>query len=178
MFKQFIICIPGLTYKQLVWHYRCIIPDKTKRINMFWNMQFWLCGSFLSHTFHHDVWNSDSHTHSSNHEWWQISGAIITKLLMLRLALYCYFVQYQFNFCCKLPVLLKWSLWIWKKITFQINYVKYLWMSLHSFMMTSSNGNIFRVTGPLCGEFAGHRWISRTKASDAELWCFPWSAPE
>ena len=26
-------------------------------------------------------------------------------------------------------------------------------------MMTSSNGNIFRVTGPLCGEFAGHRWI-------------------
>ena len=36
-------------------------------------------------------------------------------------------------------------------------------------MMTSSNGNIFRVTGPLCGEFTGHRWIPRTKASDAEL---------
>ena len=31
----------------------------------------------------------------------------------------------------------------------------------------------FRVTGPLCGEFTGHRW-----ASDAELWCFLWSAPE
>ena len=27
-------------------------------------------------------------------------------------------------------------------------------------MMTLSNGNIFRVTGPLYGEFAGHRWIS------------------
>ena len=40
------------------------------------------------------------------------------------------------------------------------------------FMMTSSNGNIFRVTGPLCEEFAGHRWIPLTKASDAELWCF------
>ena len=26
-------------------------------------------------------------------------------------------------------------------------------------MMTSSNGNIFRVTGYLCGEFTGHRWI-------------------
>ena len=38
----------------------------------------------------------------------------------------------------------------------------------------SSNGNIFRVTGHLCG----HRWITRTKASDAELWCFLWSAPE
>ena len=24
-----------------------------------------------------------------------------------------------------------------------------------NFMMTSSNGNIFRVTGPLCGEFTG-----------------------
>ena len=41
--------------------------------------------------------------------------------------------------------------------------------------MTSSNGNIFRVTGPLCVEFTGHRWIPITKASDAELWCFLWS---
>ena len=46
------------------------------------------------------------------------------------------------------------------------------------YMMTSSNGNIFRVTGPFCGEFTGHRWIPRTKASDAVLWCFLWSAPE
>ena len=36
---------------------------------------------------------------------------------------------------------------------------------------------MFRVTGPSCGEFSGHRWIPRTKASDAELWCFIWSAP-
>ena len=34
------------------------------------------------------------------------------------------------------------------------------------FMMTSSNGNIFRGTGHLCGEFTGHRWIPHTKASD------------
>ena len=46
------------------------------------------------------------------------------------------------------------------------------------FMMTSSNGYIVRVTGPLYGEFIGHRWIPHTKASDAELWCFLWSAPE
>ena len=39
-------------------------------------------------------------------------------------------------------------------------------------MMTSSNGNIFRVTGLLCGEFTGDRWIPRTKANDAELGCF------
>ena len=30
-------------------------------------------------------------------------------------------------------------------------------------MMTSSNGNIFRFTGPLCGEFTGHQWIPLTK---------------
>ena len=33
------------------------------------------------------------------------------------------------------------------------------------FMMTSSNGNIFCATGPLCGEFTGHQWIPLTKAS-------------
>ena len=36
----------------------------------------------------------------------------------------------------------------------------------------------FRITGLLCREFAGHRWIPRTKASDSELWCFISSAPE
>ena len=37
-------------------------------------------------------------------------------------------------------------------------------------MMTSSSGNIFRVSGHLSREFTGHRWIHRTKASDAGLW--------
>ena len=44
------------------------------------------------------------------------------------------------------------------------------------FMMTSANGNAFRVTGHFCGEFTGLRWIPRTKAGDAELWFFLWSA--
>ena len=35
-------------------------------------------------------------------------------------------------------------------------------------MVTSSNGNIFRVTGPLCSEFTCQRWIPHTKASGAE----------
>ena len=42
-------------------------------------------------------------------------------------------------------------------------------------MMTSSNGNIFRVTGPLYGKLIGHQWIPLTKASDDVLF---WSAPE
>ena len=37
------------------------------------------------------------------------------------------------------------------------------------FMMTSSNRNTFRVTGPLCVEFTGDRWIPLTKASDTEF---------
>ena len=45
-------------------------------------------------------------------------------------------------------------------------------------MMTSSNGNIFHVTGPLCEEFTAHRWVPIKKASDAELSFFLWSTPE
>ena len=36
--------------------------------------------------------------------------------------------------------------------------------------MTSSNENIFRVTGPLWGESTGHRWIPFTKTRNVELW--------
>ena len=35
-------------------------------------------------------------------------------------------------------------------------------------MMTSSNGNIFRITGHLCGEFTNHRWIPCTSL----MWSF------
>ena len=45
-------------------------------------------------------------------------------------------------------------------------------------MITSSNGNIFRVTGHLCGELTGPRWLPHTKANGAELWCIFWSASE
>ena len=51
------------------------------------------------------------------------------------------------------------------------------WLHMIFIMMTSSNGNIFRVTGHLRGEFTGHRWIPRKKASDVELWCFLPSCP-
>ena len=41
----------------------------------------------------------------------------------------------------------------------------------HDQMMTS-NGNILRVTGPLRGEFPGHRWIPLIKASEAGFGVF------
>ena len=39
-------------------------------------------------------------------------------------------------------------------------WVKHHWQSSCTDISPSSNGNIFRVTGPFCGEFAGHkgRW--------------------
>ena len=42
-----------------------------------------------------------------------------------------------------------------------------LYYILSHSMMTSSNGNIFRVTGPLGGEFAGRQWIPPHKGQ----WC-------
>ena len=53
------------------------------------------------------------------------------------------------------------------------------WFGRDIEMMTSSNGNVFHITG-LCegNALATHRWIPLTKASDAELWYFIWSAPE
>ena len=38
--------------------------------------------------------------------------------------------------------------------------------------------NKIDAAGHLCVEFPGGRWIPCTKASDTELWCFLWSAPE
>ena len=45
-------------------------------------------------------------------------------------------------------------------------------------IMTSSNGNNFRLTGPLWGESTGPRWIPLTKASGEEFWCFLCSASD
>ena len=64
-------------------------------------------------------------------------------------------------------------------------YQSYVWQSLNAIAMTlqsyvllSSNGNIFCVTGPLRGESTGEGWIPLTKASDVELWSFLSCAPE
>ena len=71
------------------------------------------------------------------------------------------------------------------KITTACKYLKFFRMQhrdplilYFKCMMTTSNGNIFRVIDHLCMEFTGHQWIPRTKASEAELWCFLWSAPK
>ena len=54
----------------------------------------------------------------------------------------------------------KWDTWL-QYHTASLTYGACL--NARRFKMTSSNGNIFCVTGPLCGEFTGHRWIPLTK---------------
>ena len=68
---------------------------------------------------------------------------------------------------------INWPLWRSRAST-KLNLI----VNFATTMLTSSNGNIFRVTGHLCREFTGHRWIPRPKASDVDLSCFLWSAPE
>ena len=53
-----------------------------------------------------------------------------------------------------------------------------LFLQLPILMMTSSNGNIFRVTCLLWGEFTGDRWIPLTKARDAGVRWFLRSVSE
>ena len=72
--------------------------------------------------------------------------------------------------CTSLAIGEKWP------VSWMYFYLRFFQRLVH--MITSSNGNIFRVTGHMCGQFTGRRWILRTKASDAELWCFLWIASE
>ena len=76
----------------------------------------------------------------------------------------------------KMAFLVNTEKWIkWTNEIISLNIMRLLLIGAHKlslFMMTSSNGNIFRVTDPLYAEFTGHRWTHRSKASDAEPWCF------
>ena len=45
---------------------------------------------------------------------------------------------------------------------------------LLNFMMTSSNGNIFRLTGPLCGEFTKGQWSGALMFSLICAWTNGW----
>ena len=96
----------------------------------------------------------------------------------------CCCTQFFFDFIhragviCLFTVALRWQLLKYRMCTCETIFDRSMdcYYAIHVHMMTSSNGNIIRVTGHLCREFTGPRWIPHTKASDAELWCFLWSA--
>ena len=58
-----------------------------------------------------------------------------------------------------------------------IGYVTLTAITRTNILIPSHHDDVIR-SKHLCGEFTGYRWIPHTKASDAELWCFLWSAPE
>ena len=77
--------------------------------------------------------------------------------------------------CCTRDITIQWC-WIIVTSYIYIGRGIYTYVSskiFHSiYMMTSSNGSVFRITGPMWGESTGPRWIPLTKASDAELLMF------
>ena len=79
---------------------------------------------------------------------------------------------------CSIQMQIKW--WFQVQNSLEYNHQSFITSQIAktqgSTMMTSSNGNIFRVSGLLWGESTDHRMIPLTKASDAELWYFLWSA--
>ena len=100
------------------------------------------------------LWNPQIKNHHHNHHCWHFvmgkpqernsphKGSVKRKVFLCR---------------CVIMTLLWWQLMI-------------SWSKCQLPKMTSSNGNIFRVTDHFWGEFTGPRWIPRSKASDAELW--------
>ena len=61
---------------------------------------------------------------------------------------------------------------VWSIVTQRHHMDSLIWVNIvwgNDFMMTSSNGNSFSVTGVLWGESTDHRWIPLTKASDADF---------
>ena len=82
------------------------------------------------------------------------------------------------TFCCPVSILILVRRHLYIETTPRSRFLSNQISMNFGYMMASSNGNIFCVTGPLRGEFTVHRWILRTKASDAELWCFLWPGLE
>ena len=75
----------------------------------------------------------------------------VAAIKSLRFALFKVILQIS-----KSPILTRFELF---RTVIPVRIHRWLWKDAKNWsMMTSSNGNIFRVTGPLCGEFTGHRW--------------------
>ena len=80
---------------------------------------------------------------------------------------------------CGFTLLKKWSE-IWGYHFIRVNYIysHIIWLNVSNYMVTSSNGNIFRVTGPLCEEFTftGHKgqWRGALMFSLICAWINAW----
>ena len=71
--------------------------------------------------------------------------------LLIHLHFSVLFLKFYFTFYCQIFKLVEFNAYVVSIV--RRNHINPTGYS--QFMMTSSNGNIFRVTGPLCGEFTG-----------------------
>ena len=66
------------------------------------------------------------------------------------------------NIAYFVPILIGWHVWqvntLGKVHLGRCWLTDLIWWRQNSYIMMSSNGNIFRVTDPLCGSFTGHRF--------------------
>ena len=95
------------------------------------------------------------HCHLQCNQWWESCNHDNSKLSVLGIVCHddkflCHWEHWGLSSCQHpvLPLMIKLPSW-------QLSL-----FSVSTLMMTLSNGNIFRVTGPLCGEFTGNkgRW--------------------
>ena len=122
--------------------------------------------------------------HICNHRVLQMSSRLLYKTYV-KAGWVSYHISHRSFECCHLVIdeskLLIEPPKIGQRCNFVLSaclYVAWVMTKFDCHTITSSYGNFFRVTGPLPGESTGHRWIPLTKASDAERWCFRWTAPE
>ena len=85
-------------------------------------------------------------------------------------------IEVSIEFECQQKARYVISIELWIHVVYSIS--RMLHYLLGNRMMTSSNGNGFRITGPLSGESTGHQWISPTKGQGHALWRFLWCQPK
>ena len=88
---------------------------------------------------------------------------------------------------CKILIGVKWQMqWYFNRVSLRTVFsdqrcqtVTYSFkpMCIHGWHDDAIKWKHFSRCWPFVREFTGLRWIPRAKASDAELWCFLWSAP-
>ena len=95
---------------------------------------------------------------SKSGPWCRRLWSLLNKAMVCYLTIQIpYLIEWLINWCTLLLLACSIRLWFICQTATQLIWCVFDYL-ISDDMMTSSNGNIFRVTGPLCGEFTGHRW--------------------
>ena len=106
---------------------------------------------------------------------WHDSWAVVACAKFCRDIIISYWIRAKWNFH-RIWIVMEKSLVKWVPLS-ESPYQLFSLSGRNGFMMLSTNGIIFRVTGPLCDRLIPPPPPPPPpKASDAKLWCFLWSA--